>query len=331
MVKTRVAGCAPRSVIDPAARPRDGPQQSIAVNSSAPDNPARRIVFLRPFSFQHRFRFAVADLLLPKGAQSFAAMVPDHRSRTETQLSTGILQAPADIPVVTGDSELRVKPTDRPKLVSSKGHITAGNVFRLPVREKNVSGPSWCKADAGRDVSIIGKRNVRTTDGGTIHLLKRVYQIIEPVGIGRSVVVEIRNDFPRGRCQSGIAGRAQAAILRADDVDVVLTSDFSCPIRRSIINNNDLEIRITNLFEAVEALADRSASIERADHHRDTGRRSAPGERCLRKRAVENLKSGLCHPITVGNAEIPVLNVISPVMPLVRPGKDEDTSSTHGK
>src|SRR5437867_337562 len=87
--------------------------------------------------------------------------------------------------------------------------------------------------------------------------------------------------------------------------------------RNISIINEDLDIGITNSFETVEALADRAAPIERADHHRHAGRSSAPGERYLRKRSAEDCKSGLCRAITVSDSEIPVFNMIPPVMPLI--------------
>src|SRR5207244_8908977 len=102
---------------------------------------------------------------------------------------------PADIQIMAGDAELRVKTAEGLKAIRSKSHITAGDVFGLPVREKNVSRPARRMADASRDVSVVGKRNVGTTDSGTIHLLKRVHQIAEPVRIRAGIVVKVRNNF----------------------------------------------------------------------------------------------------------------------------------------
>ena len=60
-------------------------------------------------------------------------MVPDDSRGTETQSPAAILDAPADVHVVSGHAELSVKPADRLKPCLSKGHIATRDVlgFRI--------------------------------------------------------------------------------------------------------------------------------------------------------------------------------------------------------
>src|ERR1051325_3662309 len=94
----------PHAVVDAAHAPADV-VQTIVVNPPAPREMTGSVVFFRPFAFEHCLSFAVTQLLLPIRAYRIAPMMPHHRRWTETQRPTTLLQAPADIHVVTRHPE----------------------------------------------------------------------------------------------------------------------------------------------------------------------------------------------------------------------------------
>src|SRR5205807_8812667 len=95
----------------------------------------RPVVFLRPLALEHRFGSAIADLLLPIGAERVAAVMPDHGGGMKAQGPPPLLQAPADVDVVPGGAELRIEPADRLEAFLPERHVAAGDVLRLAIAE----------------------------------------------------------------------------------------------------------------------------------------------------------------------------------------------------
>ena len=87
----------------------------------------------------------------------------DHCSRIKTQSSTSFLNAPANIDVVPSNAELGIETADRLQPVSSKCHVTSGDVLRFLVRDQHMGGSARCVSNASRHFAVIGKRDVRAT------------------------------------------------------------------------------------------------------------------------------------------------------------------------
>src|SRR5438309_7516018 len=113
------------------------------VESASPGKMTGGVVLLRPFPFEQSLCLAVVLLLLPVRAYRVAAMMPDHGSRTEAQFPAALLQTPADIDIVTGNTEKGIKATDGLKARFTKGHIAAWNMFRLLVGEQDMNRTAW--------------------------------------------------------------------------------------------------------------------------------------------------------------------------------------------
>jgi hypothetical protein len=94
---------------------------------------AADVVFLRPLPLEECFRLAVVALLSPVGADRAPPVVPDNGRRAEAERPAAFPQPPADIDVITGDSELRVKAADCPKGVLAEPEVAAGDVLRFGV------------------------------------------------------------------------------------------------------------------------------------------------------------------------------------------------------
>ena len=62
-------------------------------------------------------------------------MVPNHGGGVEAEFPALLLQAPAQIHVVPGNTELRVKASHRGQAAPAKSHIAARQVFGLAIRQ----------------------------------------------------------------------------------------------------------------------------------------------------------------------------------------------------
>jgi hypothetical protein len=74
--------------------------EMIGVDAASPADVTCCIVFLRPFSLEHRFCLAVSPLLSQVRAGGRPAAVPDDCCRSEAELPAMSLNAPAKVDVV---------------------------------------------------------------------------------------------------------------------------------------------------------------------------------------------------------------------------------------
>ena len=134
--------------------------------------------------------------------------MPDHGCRTKSQPPAGSAHTPADIHIVACHSKLRIEAAYRLEPIPSKSHVASRNVFGLLVGEENMSGSPGCASNAGCEFSVLAKRNVRAADAGAIHPSEGGGEIVEPVWVGASVVVNVGNDFAAGCRQPKVTGGA---------------------------------------------------------------------------------------------------------------------------
>src|SRR5438128_12419095 len=148
--------------------------------------------------------------------------MPDHSRRMESQCPALLLQPPAHIDVVTGNTKLRIKPPYGLEGGLPKRHVAARNVLRLLVREQHVDWATGCVSNtignravaSGGEVWPANSRVRRTHESGG--------KVGEPVGVRIGIVVEIGDDFARGRFQTRIARTAQTIVLGADQTEAIL-------------------------------------------------------------------------------------------------------------
>src|SRR5206468_7591876 len=140
--------------IDSAARTLNAAKKAVRVDAAAPGDLAGSVIFFRPFPFNHGFRPAVAHLLFPKSSQSPTAVMEDHGGRTETQSPSSVLDAPANIDVVSSNAELGIETADRLQPVPPKSHVASRDVLRFLVGEQNVRRSPWCMCDASSHFTV---------------------------------------------------------------------------------------------------------------------------------------------------------------------------------
>jgi len=112
--------------------------RQIAVDSAEPARLTEHIKTTGVFEEQQGFRLAITSLLLQIIAHRVATKMPDHRSRTETDLVAFVLQTPAQIHVVPGSPKDGIKSRDRFESLMTKCHVAARNVLRDFVIEQDV-------------------------------------------------------------------------------------------------------------------------------------------------------------------------------------------------
>src|SRR6266576_1536016 len=194
----------PSPLIDSSVRALHAAEESVRVDSPAPGDLSSGVIFSRPFPFNPGFCLAVTHLLLPKPSQSTATVVQDHSGWIETQSPASVLDAPASIDVVPSNAELGIETTNGLQPVSPECHVAPRDVLCLLVGEQYVSGPARCMSDASGHLTIVRKRDIRTTNAGGVGPPKRQCQIAEPVRVRRCVIVNVRNNFSRCSMQAQI-------------------------------------------------------------------------------------------------------------------------------
>src|SRR5881628_1453001 len=114
--------------------------EPLSVDAAGPAGLAREDVLLRPLSLQEHLGPAVAHLLFPERAHRVSAMVPDHGSRAEPQRLAAFAQPPAQVYVVSGDTELGIETAHRLEGGLADGHVAPWNVLRFLIGHEHVSG-----------------------------------------------------------------------------------------------------------------------------------------------------------------------------------------------
>ena len=197
-------------------------------------------------------------------------MMPDHRRGIEPQRPTLLLQAPTDINVVTRDAELRIKSANRREARLAERHVTAGNVFRLAIGKQHVRGAAGRVGDAFGDGPIRRWRDVGSADRGVrrVHgIQERGRQIMKPMRIRISVVVEVGHDVAVGRLPSGVAGVAESAILSADHPAIILPRDGRGAVGGPVIHDDDFAIGIFEFSQALQTIANGPRAVVTANDH----------------------------------------------------------------
>ena len=116
-------------------------------------------------SLEQRLGLAVAPLLAEIGADRTAAMMQDHRARTEGDVLAGVKQPPADVDIVARGTELRIEAADLLQRWPVDRHVAAGHVLGDPIGHEHVRGPAWGIGDASRHCSRAWGQHVGPADG----------------------------------------------------------------------------------------------------------------------------------------------------------------------
>src|SRR5262252_6611362 len=95
------------------------------VDPPRPADMPKCVAPLWPFNRKLGFRFAVAALLLPVGADRITAVMPHHSRRAEADRPPPILQSPTQIDVISRRTKTCVEAVDREKRLFAVRHVAA--------------------------------------------------------------------------------------------------------------------------------------------------------------------------------------------------------------
>src|SRR5215467_1907409 len=236
-------------------------------------------------------------------------MMPDHSSRAETQRPTALLQAPAHINIITSYPELGIEAAYRPQARGTKSHVTAWNVFGLLVGKQNMDGTTRGVGNTIGDESVARRSKVGSTYSRVCRRQKSGCKIGQPMAVRTGVIINIGNNLTCGSCQTGVASLAQTAIFSLDDVEAIFGGNGRLLIGRSIVDDDNLEVRIVQLHQTCETIVQGALPVVTTHDHGDAGIGQAWREWHCAVCFTYSSQGQLRLSRTTRNAEIPIPDV----------------------
>src|SRR5262245_38489945 len=102
--------------------------------------------------------FTVAGLLLKVFPRSLSPVVPNNGARRKGNPFACLLQPPTNIDIVACPAELRIETIDLFERPAAKGHIAAGDVFRLLIAFQDMRGLARARSDACRQGTVLRRQ-----------------------------------------------------------------------------------------------------------------------------------------------------------------------------
>src|SRR5207237_7755911 len=99
-------------------------------------------------------------------------------------------------------------------------------------------------------------RQVGPPGGYDAGVLERERQVVRPLRMALGVRVEIGDDLARRSLEAGVPRSAQAAVLEGEDAEGEAAGDLEGTVGRSVVAEEDVEIRGVAARERLEAAAD---------------------------------------------------------------------------
>jgi hypothetical protein len=115
----------------------------------------------------------------------------------------------------------------------------------------------------------------------------------------------------------------QTAMVRADHPEPRLPRQVGGAVRRSVVDDDHLEVRVVELQQPLEAVAESPLAVARAHHNRYARPPHARREGNPREGAADGVQRRLWTAIAPCDAKLPILDVGPRAVPLVRPRKNE--------
>src|SRR5262249_30950889 len=209
-----------------------------------------------------------------------------------------------------------------------EGHVAAWNVLCFGIRKQHVHRVTRGVCHACSDGSVVRWRDVGPPGSDIVTIPKRLSQVSEPVRIRICVVVDVGDNLTVRRLPSDISGMAQAMVRRADEPEVILGYNRRRIIRRPIVDDNHLEVRVAELRDTLQTFADGSAAVVAADYYRNPGPIQIRREGCFGKGPLAGRQSRLGGPISTREPEFPIVYFCTCPVPFVSPRKDEGAGTS---
>ena len=135
------------------------------------------------------------------------------------------------------------------------------------VRQQHVNRSPRCIRDAVGDHAVTWRRDIGTADADVLGSHECGRQVSQPVRIGIGIVVDIGDDFASCRVHPEIARNRQSVVFRAYQPDIVPAGDDAGLIGRSVIDHDDFVVRIVEIFQRGQRLADSPTAVIAANDY----------------------------------------------------------------
>ena len=127
------------------------------------------------FEAQQRFGFAITFLLFHERAQGEATMMPDDGRRAERDLTTGLLDAPAEINVIARFMVFGIESADVFKPPAVPRHVTPRDVLGDCVGKQHMARASRRCCDTSLHPVLRRRRDIWAANTGKIPSQQRAY------------------------------------------------------------------------------------------------------------------------------------------------------------
>src|SRR5688572_15879553 len=184
--------------------------------------------------------------------------MPDHRPRVKTDLPSMLEQAPANIDIISGCPEPRVKPPNRSKFLCSKRAIAPGDVLGVAMGNHHMSRTARRICDARSNRTVLRRRNIGSSYGSVIRGHVCPGEVMKPVRIGPRIVVQIRDDLPCCRTHSSVSCGTEPLIALTNQPHGILMRNLGTVVGGSVIHNDNLVIRVLQPRQTFETVPQRT-------------------------------------------------------------------------
>jgi hypothetical protein len=166
---------------------------------------------------------------------------------------------------------------------------------------------------------ILGRGQVRPPDGGEVPGEQALHQEGQPVGVDGAVGVRERDDVS-GRGEDPLVPRdGEPPVLVRDEPELrVAFGDLAGRVLRAVVDHDDLEVRVAQPAQRLEALLHRALRVVRADHDRYAGGGIGKDGQLGAERALHGPIGRLGLAVPGHESEGPVLDLEASGVPLVR-------------
>ena len=131
-----------------------------------------------------------------------------------------------------------------------------------------MDGPAGGVSNRVRHGPIARRREIGPADRGPVAFVECRDEVLQPMGIRASVVIDVRDDLAGRGLQARVARAAQSAVPRVDEEEGIVCGDFGAGVGRPVVYDHHLVVRVIELEQSVQAVAQRGGPVAAAHDHR---------------------------------------------------------------
>src|SRR5439155_10251732 len=131
------------------------------------------------------------------------------------------------------------------------------------------------------------------------------------------------HDLAGCRLPANVARSAEADVRCREQPNGMTPSNLRCPVARTVVDDDDLEVGIIQPPQRLQALGNRPRAVVGTEDDRDTWPALVVRERHDTIRGAHRRQRGLRPPLLVGETKGPVVNILPASIPLIGPRENK--------